>query len=231
MRPLALRPTLVEQTYEAILNGICDGTVPLNTQLVQEQLAQRLGVSRQPIQQALMLLRNDGILEDVGRRGVIVPPLDPVTIRHRYQIRAALDALAARLAAQRCAASPTTAAQVRREGAAIIAKGSAAARDGAVCPMIAHDVAFHSFLYRASGNTALAPTAAVHWPFLRRAMGEGLRRSALALPVWEQHQQILDALVDGDAAAAVERATYHLEATADFLAADIEASQVLAAAG
>ena len=35
MRPLALRPTLVEQTYEAILNGICDGTVPLNTQLVQ----------------------------------------------------------------------------------------------------------------------------------------------------------------------------------------------------
>ena len=41
---------------------------------------------------------------------------------------------------------------------------SAAVRERVICRMIAHDVAFHSFLYRASGNTALGPTAAVHWP-------------------------------------------------------------------
>ena len=115
MKPLAPAASLVSQAYDAILDEICDGGLPAGTHLVQEALADLLGVSRQPIQQALLLLRNDGVVQDAGRRGLLVPALDLEMMQHRYRIRAALDALAARLTAERCAASPaTTASRIAR---------------------------------------------------------------------------------------------------------------------
>jgi DNA-binding transcriptional regulator YhcF (GntR family) len=110
---LTPQPSLVEQAYEAILEEIADGTLAPHTHLVQEDLAARYDVSRQPIQQALLLLENDGIVLDAGRRGLIVAPLDLRMMRDRYQVRATLDALAALLAAQRCAASPEVRARCR----------------------------------------------------------------------------------------------------------------------
>lgn len=221
MKPLTLRPTLVERAYEALIDGICDGTVPVNTHLVQEQLAERLGVSRQPIQQAMLLLKNDGVLEETGRRGLIVPPLDPASVRQRYQIRAALDVLAARLATRRCAAEPGLAAAVAREGEALLAAGDAAVRGPSVAQMIARDMAFHAFLYRVSGNPFIGPTADLHWPILRRLMGEVHRRCAQPPAVWEHHSAILEAVLRGDEAASAERAAEHVEWAARRLTAKL----------
>jgi DNA-binding GntR family transcriptional regulator len=157
MKPLALRRTLVERAYDAIVDGICDGTIPTSTHLVQEQLAERLGVSRQPIQQALLLLRNDGVLQDAGRRRLMVPPLDPVSTRHRYAIRAALDVLAARLAAERCAAEPRVAAMLRQEGAIRLTEGRTAIREGTISVMIARDVASTAFSTAPPATPCSAP--------------------------------------------------------------------------
>src|SRR5579875_3304816 len=128
---LAPHPSLVEQVYDAIVGEIADGTFPPNTRLVQEVLAERYGVSRQPIQQALLLLKSDAIVQYAGRRGLVVAPLDMQIVRDRYQVRASLDALAARLAARRCAASPEIAAQIRRQGEYILQAGFAAVSAGA----------------------------------------------------------------------------------------------------
>lgn len=219
MKPLALRPTLVERAYEALIDGICDGTVPVNTHLVQEQLAERLGVSRQPIQQAMLLLKNDGVLEEAGRRGLIVPPLDPASIRQRYQIRTALDVLAARLAARRCASERGLAAGVEREGDALLAAGLAAVRGGSVSQMICRDVAFHALIYRVSGNAFIGQTADQHWPFLRRVMGEVLRHATQPPTVWEQHVGILAAILRGDEAASTALAAAHVESACERLTA------------
>ncbi|MCP6484450.1 GntR family transcriptional regulator, partial [Klebsiella pneumoniae] len=67
--------------------------------VIQEQLAQALGVSRQPVQQALMLLRNQGVLQDAPGRGLIVAPLDPEHVGHMYDMRAVIEGLACRRAA------------------------------------------------------------------------------------------------------------------------------------
>lgn len=217
MKPLAIRPTLVERAYEALIDGICDGTVPVNTHLVQEQLAERLGVSRQPIQQAMLLLKNDGVLEEAGRRGLIVPPLEPASIRQRYQIRAALDVLAARLAAARCASEPGLRTLAASEGEALLTAGLTAVREGSVSQMICRDVAFHAFVYRISGNPFLGPTADQHWPFLRRVMGEVLRHAAPPPTVWQQHAGILAAIVGGDEAASAALALGHVESACDRL--------------
>ncbi len=213
------QPSLVEQAYEALLGEIADGTLAPNMHLVQELLAERYGVSRQPIQQALLLLKTDGLVQDAGRRGLVVAPLDMQMMRDRYEVRAALDALAAPLAARRCAASPEVAARTRRDGERILAAGMSAVSGGVIKAMIAQDVAFHAFVYSASGNPMIGPTAEVHWRFLRRVMGEVLRRSEPPHSIWQQHRGILDAIVAGDAAAAEARTLDHVRTAAARLAA------------
>ena len=57
MKTLQLGPSLVDQVHKAILAEIAGGRLPPGGRIIQEQLAQELGVSRQPVQQALTLLR------------------------------------------------------------------------------------------------------------------------------------------------------------------------------
>ena len=76
MRAPTTQSRLVEQVYEAILSEITEGKLPPNSRLIQDELAEVYGVSRQPVQQALLLLRNKGVLVDAPGRGLIVAPLD-----------------------------------------------------------------------------------------------------------------------------------------------------------
>ena len=207
-------PGLAEQVYQAVLDEICDGALPAGTPLVQEQLAERFGVSRQPIQQAIARLKADGLLEDAGRRGVRVTALDLATMRHHYAIRAALDGLAARLAAERAARDTAVAEDARRRGGAILALGTQAVASGDVRAQIRHDEAFHRLLYELSGNLLLASTAEPHWRFLRRVMGDVLRHAEPAPAIWRQHAGILDAVVAGDPARAERDATDHINVAA-----------------
>ena len=78
-----------------------DGELPANSRLIQDELARAYGVSRQPVQQALLLLRDRGMVREAPGRGLIVSPLDVDFVRNLYEIRAMLDGLAARLAAER----------------------------------------------------------------------------------------------------------------------------------
>src|SRR6185436_12696336 len=68
MSTAAAQPRLVEQVYEAILSEITEGKLPPNARLIQDELAVAYGVSRQPVQQALLLLRNQGFVRDAPRR-------------------------------------------------------------------------------------------------------------------------------------------------------------------
>jgi DNA-binding transcriptional MocR family regulator len=64
MKELVAQPKLVEQVQEALLADISSGKLRAGERIIQEQIAQVLGVSRQPVQQALALLRNKGVLRD-----------------------------------------------------------------------------------------------------------------------------------------------------------------------
>src|ERR1043165_10228889 len=98
MRPFLPEPDLSERAHDAVLDAICSGELKAGARLTQEELAQQFGVSRQPVLQAMMLLRREGFLIDAGRKGVCVAPLDVQQARNLYVVRAALDGAAARLA-------------------------------------------------------------------------------------------------------------------------------------
>lgn len=217
VRQLKPQPGLTRQVYRALLEDMAEGRLVAGQHLVQEQIAARLGVSRQPIQQALALLRNEGLVLELGKRGVFVAPLDVSTMRHRYEVRAALDGLAARQAAARMKADPKAAAIIGRKGRALIDAGRAALARGRVSAMVQCDVAFHDFICEASGNPLIAPTAALHWRQLRRVMGEVLRKAETPAAIWQQHQAILDAVLSGDSARAEAAAVAHVWTAADRL--------------
>ena len=217
MKIIDSQPSLAERAYAAILDDICDGQLLPGAHLIQEQLAEQLGVSRQPIQQAMALLKKDGLVEEAPGRGLRVAALNVAAMRGHYEVRGALDALAARMAAGHCAGSPDTAARAERDGGAIIEAGRKAIADGGVRDMVHHDVAFHGFLYACSGNPYLRQTAEPHWRFLRRVMGEVLRHAEAPAEIWRQHKEILDAVVQGDAALAEQRALHHVERASENL--------------
>jgi len=183
----------VEQVYEAILSEITDGRLPPNARLIQDELAATYGVSRQPVQQALLLLRNHGLVRDAPRRGLVVSPLDVEFVRNLYEVRAVLEGLAARMAAEHGSE------RAKMEGQALIEGGRAAVESGSVTRQITADMAFHSFLYEISGNPLIGETTAPHWHYLRRVMGEVLRDDdEIPGSIWDEHAAILAAVIAGD---------------------------------
>lgn len=215
MKPIDPAPSRAEQAYHAILDEICEGGLAPGTHLVQEELAAKLGVSRQPIQQAMALLKSDGLVQELGARGLYVAPLDLHAMKDHYAIRGALDGLAAARAAEAMAADRPRAAEIETRGLALIEAGRQAVRDEAIRRLVRLDIAFHRFIYEISGNPLIAATVEPHWRYLRRVMGEVLRHGQPGTAIWQQHQEILSAIVRGDGEAAAGAATRHAARAAE----------------
>jgi DNA-binding GntR family transcriptional regulator len=202
-------PDLVDQVYRALLDAISDGTLAPGARVTQEELAEQFAVSRQPVLQALRLLKKDRLVQDAPGRGVLVAPLDAGLIVKVYQVRGALDALAARLAAEQSAQLP----------AALIEQGRKAARGRNVKAMIEADMAFHAAIYAAAGNPLIEQSANLHWVHLRRVMGAVLQSARQRDSVWDEHERIAQAIAAGDASGAVRLINHHSEQAGRTLAA------------
>jgi DNA-binding GntR family transcriptional regulator len=213
MKLLTSQPTLVEQVRDAILEEIASGKIAPGDRIIQEQIAQALGVSRQPVQQALALLRNQGVLQDAPGRGLLVSSLDPEHVQSMYDIRAVIEGLAARRAAERGAA------KAAESGPALIEAGRQAVAAGSVAKMIAADMRFHAFLYTLSGNPLVAPALETHLTYTQRVMGEVLMRDEKPRDIWDQHEGILHAIARGDADGAEALVRAHLTQAAGFMVA------------
>jgi DNA-binding GntR family transcriptional regulator len=211
MKALPLQPTLVEQVRSAILSEVAAGKLPAGARIIQEQIAQELGVSRQPVQQALILLRKEGVLQDAPGRGLQVAPMDLEHVRHMYDVRAVIEGLAFRKAAEHGAA------QARERGSALIRAGRKAAASGSVGAMIAADMAFHHFIYGLSGNPLVVPALETHWTQAQRVMGEVLMREDKPRDIWDQHAALLEAVAGGKGAQAERLARQHITEAADFM--------------
>ena len=211
MKILTVQPNLVEQVHEAILQEISSGRLAPGTRIIQEQIATELGVSRQPVQQALLLLRNQGLLRDAPGRGLIVAPLDPDHIKQMYDVRAVIEGLAFRQAAI------GNSAAAKFKGPAFIEKGRQAVKSGAVSDLIAADMAFHHFVYTLSENLLVAPAMDSHWTYTQRVMGEVFMRDEKPRDIWDQHEALLQLIMSGDGEAAEAQAKEHILAAADFI--------------
>lgn len=205
MELLATPPKLVAQVHDAVVSEIAQGKLKPGERIIQEHIAQELGVSRQPVQQALLLLRNEGVLQNAPGRGLVVAPMDPHHVRNMYDIRAMMEGLAFRRAAE------LNAECARRLGPVLIRKGREAAQSGSVATMISADLEFHQMIHELSRNPMIAPTLQAQWIYTQRVMGDVLIRERSPQEIWREHEEMLNAVIDGDGDSAERLARQHID--------------------
>lgn len=207
MIPLDPLPNLIDQVYARILEAIIDRTLLPGQRIRQNELAEKLDVSRQPVSHALHLLHRQGLVAESGRRGFKVTQLDPHRIRQLYEVRGAIDALAARLAAER--AKSDSRGRARLEAA--LRAGRVIDGGTPLAKLIALDVDFHSAIHSLSGNPAIEEMIAPQWPHMRRSMATVLAELDYRESAWAEHERIAAAIFSGNAKAAEAAAVAHAQ--------------------
>lgn len=211
------RTDYVDEVYKSLLDAISAGVLAPGERITQEDLAEKLNVSRSPVLQALRLLKKDGLLEEAPGRGLVVAQLDPNRIGHLYQVRGALDALAARLASIQKAKIPV----------ALIEAGRKASAGNDVNALIEADTAFHKAIYEASGNPYIVETAMLHWIHLRRVMGAVHQRQLGRDGIWDEHAAIVQAIHDGNADLAAALSEKHTDLARETLIHTLRNNEIL----
>jgi DNA-binding GntR family transcriptional regulator len=208
MEPIDNAPILFDAVYQKLLAAIVDCTLLPGQRILQAELAASLGVSRAPVSHALQVLKHQGLLQESGRKGLEVAPIKSERVRDLYQVRAALDGLAARMAAERAASG----ALLKTEAELLRGTYNAGQRLGYETPMskrVAADIDFHRVVHRISGNAAIGEAFDPLWPHIQRAMVLVLEANKVRKQVWREHRQIMENIFAGDPQASFGSAYSH----------------------
>ncbi|MBO8126782.1 MAG: GntR family transcriptional regulator [Firmicutes bacterium] len=196
---------LRELVFEALREAIMSGQLKPGERLMEVQLAEELGVSRTPVREAIRKLELEGLVLMIPRRGAYVSEISMKDIADVFEIRAALEGLAAELAAQRC--TPEEVEELERS----LVKISACAEKGDIQSCIELDTIFHEQLMAASHNERL-----VQMVSSLREQVQRFRQTSLAHPgrmkiALEEHKKIVEAIAQGNAELAKQLAHEHIE--------------------
>jgi DNA-binding GntR family transcriptional regulator len=200
-RPVPLR----ESVYSAILDMIVSRNLQPGQHLVESELAVMLGVSRQPVREALQWLKNDGWVDLRPGLGAFVHTPTVEEADQLLQVRSLLETESARLAAK----------NVTDDGVErlrdICRQGYAALEAEDVATMVALNAELHASVMRMSGNDVLVELAGqvdrrVRWYYTPVARHRGAQS-------WQEHSDLIDAIAAGDSERAASVMAEHTEHT------------------
>lgn len=193
------RESQPERAYRLIKQLILDNDLPPGSFVLQEELGERIGVSRTPIREALVRLERDGLIEVRPRRGMRVLPVSPDGMREIYEVLTALEAQAARLTAER-GAMPETIAQLEQAVTAMDRALEANDLDA----WADADGRFHDTLTAASGNARLIAMVATVTEQAYRVRRLTLRLRPKPTRSNDDHRALVEAIRQGDGDAAFQ---------------------------
>ncbi|NIE66870.1 GntR family transcriptional regulator [Burkholderia sp. Ax-1719] len=204
-------PLFINQVFDRLLASIALGELKPGQRIRQAELARQLNVSRQPISHALQLLKHEGLLQDSGRQGLEVTPIDPEYMRQMYQARKALEVTAVGLAAQRVAdriATPEEVAALKQA----VSHGQKTYEEGDSLPMLVRaDLEFHRAIYRLSGNCVIEQMMNARWAHLMRSMLIVLDEPKTPGRAWEEHQEMTEYVLSGNVLEGSDLAARHMQ--------------------
>lgn len=209
MKIVKLEKSLTEQAYDILLDKICTGELASGERLNQDELANQLSVSRQPINSAISILKSNGFVEETGRRGVIVSPINLDHFNSIYEFRSAIEPFAIQLAFKRM---PETA---NLEAAQALERGWSAVKSGDLKEQIAADFNFHQMIYNWTKNSTLIAAMNTNWFHIRRAIGLVVNTSVPAEQSWVEHERILNAMMIGELKLSEAEMESHLKRAKD----------------
>ena len=198
---LATTPSATDHVLDEIRTAILAGRLPAGETLRQEDLAERLGVSRMPVREAIRRLHAEGLVEVLPSRRVRVAPLDRAEIEDIYDMRAALEPLAVRLAVPRL-----TKAQLRDAAHAL----EAADDEDDADTFGVRNAAFHLALMTPCERPRLLNGIASLLDLSDRYQRAALRDEEHNARVREEHAALLAAARAGDATTAADLTESHV---------------------
>ncbi|SHI03052.1 GntR family transcriptional regulator [Ferrimonas marina] len=199
--------TLADRTLAQLQQAIVGGELAPGSKINEQAIAERFGVSRGPLREALQRLEQRRLIEREPHVGARVVQLTPDKLDDLYQVRAELEAMACRLAAERITPTQLESLQqlLDRQQAAFTQQPVTEFQD---------DLDFHSGIIQASQNRTLIATLTgdlYHQLQMYRYQCSSGRRPLQAL---EQHRAILAAIAAGDGELAALLMRRHIEAGA-----------------
>jgi len=196
---------LRELVLDAIRDAIINGSLQPRERLMEIQMAEELGVSRTPIREALRKLELEGFIVMVPRKGAYVADLSFKDIADVFEIRAALEGLAAGLAAERI-----TEEELEEMERLLVEKMEAIANYD-IPRLVEVDTLFHELMYKASRNERLGAIISNLREQIQR-----LRKTSLSYPgrmkdSLNEHKKIAEAIQSRDVQLARQLAQEHIE--------------------
>lgn len=205
--PHLKRESLCDAIIRLIEEALLTGELQPGDRIVEAELAQKAGISRGPVREAIRQLVGEGILVSYPSKGTFVTRWTPRAVEEAYTLRAVLERFAIQEAVKHI--TPEEIAQLQ----ATVDEMDRSARLNDIRALARLDVRFHEQLYALSGHSLLQETLSQ----LRRrlycllAMDRGFttHRDEIAA----NHQLIVDALKAGDAAVAGQVIADHILTT------------------
>ncbi|HHX60506.1 MAG TPA: GntR family transcriptional regulator [Epulopiscium sp.] len=195
--------------FHTLRKAIITGELSAGERLMETQLGEKLGVSRTPIREAIRKLELEGLVVMVPRKGAQVAPFTQKDIKDVLEVRAALEALAVRLACKRMDERSFLRLQL------VNTEYEYAAKENDIETMIEKDVEFHEVIFGATENDKLVQMFGNLGEQVHRFRIAYLKNSGASRVVQEEHMEILQALRSRDADLAAHLATTHIERQSD----------------
>ena len=198
MKKIAPQIDLVESVKNALFEAILTGEILPGDKLAQDDLAEKMGVSRQPVIQALRILSEHGILCPLGKKGLTVSSIDKDRLLNLLVVRSELDCLAARLAATRALNKNFNEGdhdQIENIKT-LINKSLELVKGKNHTVLVRNDLEFHKLVRGLSGNEfiqSILEPHLLHHSRLFYIMADGRHKE-----IWEQHQSIFQSILSGD---------------------------------
>lgn len=209
MKKVARPLDLVESVKIALFEAILTGKLQPGEKLQQEMLAEKLGVSRQPISHALRILLDQGILTEFGSKSLTVAEPDPEKLLQIFEVRIELESYAAALAARRSARGQFSAAEKEtlKKLHKLIERNQ---QEGSfnVSQSVLDDIQFHVMIRSLSGNPYIHETLSPHLLHHNRLMY--LIQSHADKVIWREHEAILNSIINGDQKTANDLVRAHI---------------------
>lgn len=215
--PLDDRGSLADSVYARLRDSISDGTLHPGFRLREVEIAQHFDVSTTPVREALRRLEYDGLVKSNPRKGSSVAPVDWTEIHSMLIVRELLEVYAVKRVAQTHTTHDFT--EVRQ----ILSAQALAAQTDDQQEFSRLDREFHMAIIRMTRNDPLVRfTEQVHMQLQHaRSRATGPRKRGMSLPLIE-HQNVFDAIENGDVALAEEATHTHVRSSMDAIAALIE---------
>lgn len=199
------REARADGVYRALLRSIITGAAEPGSRLKERELSEEHAVSRIPVRQALQRLEAEGFVETEPRRGAVVKPMSRHDVEELFDARLCIEPFATRQAALRLAAGTESADRLGE----ILASAQSQFAEGDADEGISSNLLFHAEVVQLSGNSLLVKSlqpmlGRMEWVFrLTQRIREGDQA--------DEHRQLYDALVQGNAELAAAQAYAHIE--------------------